>query len=69
MVLPDTDARGARVIACAGGVCGTCRAKLVAGTVDMEENYALESDEVEKGYILTCQSRPTSPGVTVDYDA
>ena len=55
--------------ACAGGVCGTCRAKLVAGTVDMEENYALESDEVEKGYILTCQSRPTSPGVTVDYDA
>ena len=55
--------------ACAGGVCGTCRAKLVTGTVEMEENYALEPDELEKGYVLTCQSRPTSPDVTVDYDA
>lgn len=55
--------------ACAGGVCGTCRAKLVTGTVEMEENYALEPDELEKGYILTCQSRPTSADVTVDYDA
>ena len=55
--------------ACAGGVCGTCRAKVVSGTVEMEENYALEPDEIEKGYILTCQSRPTSPEVTVDYDA
>ncbi len=55
--------------ACAGGVCGTCRAKLVTGTVEMEENYALEPDELEKGYVLTCQSRPTSAGVTVDYDA
>ncbi|WP_028279537.1 1,2-phenylacetyl-CoA epoxidase subunit PaaE [Arthrobacter sp. H5] len=55
--------------ACAGGVCGTCRAKLVSGTVDMEENYALEPDELENGYVLTCQSRPTSDEVTVDYDA
>ncbi|WP_312182362.1 1,2-phenylacetyl-CoA epoxidase subunit PaaE [Arthrobacter sp.] len=55
--------------ACAGGVCGTCRAKIVSGTVEMEENYALEPDEIEKGYVLTCQSRPTSPEVTVDYDA
>ncbi|MCQ1952457.1 1,2-phenylacetyl-CoA epoxidase subunit PaaE [Arthrobacter sp. zg-Y238] len=55
--------------ACAGGVCGTCRAKLVSGTVDMEENYALEPEELERGYVLTCQSRPTSPEVTVDYDA
>lgn len=55
--------------ACAGGVCGTCRAKVVSGTVDMEENYALEPDELAKGYVLTCQSRPTSPEVTVDYDA
>ncbi len=54
--------------ACAGGVCGTCRAKLTGGTVDMEENYALEQDEIEKGYILTCQSRPTSKEVSVDYD-
>lgn len=55
--------------ACAGGVCGTCRAKLTGGTVDMEENYALEQDELDKGYILTCQSRPTSKKVSVDYDA
>ncbi|MBO0897414.1 1,2-phenylacetyl-CoA epoxidase subunit PaaE [Arthrobacter sunyaminii] len=55
--------------ACAGGVCGTCRAKVVTGTVEMDENYALEPDELAKGYILTCQSRPTSPDVTVDYDA
>lgn len=55
--------------ACAGGVCGTCRAKVVTGTVEMDENYALEPDEVEKGYILTCQSRPTSDSVLVDYDA
>ncbi len=54
--------------ACAGGVCGTCRAKLVTGTVEMAENYALEPDEVEKGYILTCQAHPTSDAVSVDYD-
>ncbi|ALE93119.1 phenylacetic acid degradation protein [Arthrobacter alpinus] len=54
--------------ACAGGVCGTCRAKLVSGKVEMDENYALEPDEVANGYVLTCQSRPTTPEVTVDYD-
>lgn len=54
--------------ACAGGVCGTCRAKLVSGRVDMEENYALEPEEVDNGYVLTCQSRPTTAEVTVDYD-
>lgn len=55
--------------ACAGGVCGTCRAKVVSGTIDMDENYALEPDEIDNGFILTCQSRPTSDEVTVDYDA
>lgn len=55
--------------ACAGGVCGTCRAKLVSGTVEMTENYALEPDEVERGYVLTCQSHPTSDAVSVDFDA
>ena len=55
--------------ACAGGVCGTCRAKVVSGDVKMEENYALEKDEVEAGYILTCQTRPCSDAVTVDFDA
>lgn len=54
--------------ACAGGVCGTCRAKVVTGTVTMDENYALEQDELEKGYVLTCQSHPTSKEVTVDFD-
>ena len=55
--------------ACAGGVCGTCRAKVVSGDFQMEENFALESDEVKAGYILTCQTRPTSKQLVVDYDA
>jgi ring-1,2-phenylacetyl-CoA epoxidase subunit PaaE len=55
--------------ACAGGVCGTCRAKVVEGTVEMVENYALEPDELAKGYVLTCQAHPTSKAVTVDYDS
>ena len=54
--------------ACAGGVCGTCRAKLVTGDVTMTENYALEPDELERGYVLTCQSHPTTDKVVVDYD-
>lgn len=55
--------------ACAGGVCGTCRAKVTEGTVEMAENYALEKDDVDRGYVLTCQSRPTSDSVLVDFDA
>ena len=54
--------------ACAGGVCGTCRARLLEGSVTMTENYALEPDELERGYILTCQSHPTTDRVVVDYD-
>lgn len=54
--------------ACAGGVCGTCRAKLVSGDVTMTENYALEPDELARGYVLTCQSHPTTDRVVVDYD-
>lgn len=54
--------------ACAGGVCGTCRAKVVSGSVTMDENYALEQDELDKGYVLTCQSHPTSKDVTLDFD-
>lgn len=54
--------------ACAGGVCGTCRARLVEGRVNMTENYALEPDELERGYVLTCQSHPKSDRVVVDYD-
>ena len=55
--------------ACAGGVCGTCRAKVTEGTYEMGENYALEKDEVDAGYVLTCQTRPTSDAITVDFDA
>ncbi|MBS1698261.1 MAG: phenylacetate-CoA oxygenase/reductase subunit PaaK [Actinobacteria bacterium] len=54
--------------ACAGGVCGTCRARLVDGSVTMTENYALEQEELDRGYVLTCQSHPTSDRVVVDYD-
>lgn len=53
---------------CAAGVCGTCRAKLKSGTVTMVSNYALEPDELAAGYILTCQSVPTTDAVEVDYD-
>jgi ring-1,2-phenylacetyl-CoA epoxidase subunit PaaE len=55
--------------ACKGGVCSTCRAKLLEGKVHMEVNYALEEDELEAGFILTCQSHPRSEHVVVDYDA
>jgi len=55
--------------ACKGGVCSTCRAKIVEGEVDMEVNYALEPDEVAKGYVLTCQSHPKTARVVVDFDA
>ncbi len=54
--------------ACKGGVCGTCRARLLDGTVDMARNYALEADEIAQGYVLTCQSHPTSEKVVLDYD-
>ncbi|RYY23256.1 MAG: 2Fe-2S iron-sulfur cluster binding domain-containing protein [Chitinophagaceae bacterium] len=53
---------------CKGGVCGTCRARLIEGRVEMELNYALEPGEVKAGYILTCQSHPLTETVTVDFD-
>lgn len=54
--------------ACKGGVCGTCRAKVLEGSVAMDANWALEPEEVERGYVLTCQSHPTSARVVLDYD-
>lgn len=60
--------RGDMPFACKGGVCGTCRAKVTAGEVTMRRNFALEDDEVEAGFVLTCQSLPTSDAVTVDFD-
>jgi ring-1,2-phenylacetyl-CoA epoxidase subunit PaaE len=54
--------------ACKGGVCGTCRAKLVSGSVEMEQCYALEQSEVDAGFVLACQSHPTSDAVVLDFD-
>ena len=54
--------------ACKGGMCSTCRAKLIEGSARMEVNYSLEPWELEAGFILTCQARPTSETVVVDYD-
>lgn len=54
--------------ACQGGSCCTCRALLEKGQVEMAVNYALSSSEVKQGYILTCQSRPKTPNVVVNYD-
>jgi ring-1,2-phenylacetyl-CoA epoxidase subunit PaaE len=54
--------------ACKGGVCGTCRAKLLDGEVAMDRNYALEQDEIDDGFVLACQSRPVSDRVSLDFD-
>ncbi|MBK7654402.1 MAG: phenylacetate-CoA oxygenase/reductase subunit PaaK [Betaproteobacteria bacterium] len=53
---------------CKGGVCCTCRAKVMEGSVQMEKNFTLESWELEKGFVLSCQARPTSERVVVSYD-
>lgn len=55
--------------ACKGGVCGTCRAKVRSGEVDMVRNYALEDDEIAADFVLTCQTFPVSDAVTVDFDS
>ena len=54
--------------ACKGGVCSTCKCKLVSGNVEMKINYALEEDEVTKGLVLSCQAVPTTEKVVVDFD-
>jgi ring-1,2-phenylacetyl-CoA epoxidase subunit PaaE len=54
--------------ACKGGVCCTCRAKVLQGSVSMDKNYTLEPQEIAQGFVLTCQARCTSPQVTVSYD-
>ncbi len=61
--------RGDLPFACKGGVCGTCRARVIDGEVVMRRNYALEAKEVDAGYVLTCQTLPVSDAVTVDFDA
>lgn len=54
---------------CRAGVCSTCQAICTSGEVEMAVNYGLSDDEVARGYVLTCQSRPTTPDITVDFDA
>jgi ring-1,2-phenylacetyl-CoA epoxidase subunit PaaE len=54
---------------CTGGVCGTCRAKVLSGEVVMARDYALEPDEKAEGFVLACQSRPLTPAVELDFDA
>lgn len=55
--------------ACKGGVCTTCRAKILSGTVAMKKNYGLTAEEIAQGYVLTCQAIPTSDEVVLSYDA
>lgn len=54
---------------CEAGMCCTCRCRLVTGEVDMDANYSLEPWEMEAGFILSCQARPKTDSVTVDFDA
>ncbi|MDR7085760.1 ring-1,2-phenylacetyl-CoA epoxidase subunit PaaE [Aeromicrobium panaciterrae] len=54
--------------ACLGGACGTCKAKVLLGSVSMDQNFALSTAVVEAGYVLTCQAHPTTDEVNVDYD-
>ncbi len=54
--------------ACKGGVCCTCKARLLEGEVDMDVHWGLEEEEVQQGYILTCQSHPKTEKVVVDFD-
>ena len=54
---------------CKGGVCSTCRAKIIEGEVELLINYALENDELAQGFVLTCQSLPKSKKIKVDFDA
>jgi ring-1,2-phenylacetyl-CoA epoxidase subunit PaaE len=53
---------------CKGGMCCTCRARLLEGRVAMTANYSLEPWEIDAGYILTCQSHPVTEHVVIDYD-
>ncbi|MBK5074648.1 phenylacetate-CoA oxygenase/reductase subunit PaaK [Budviciaceae bacterium CWB-B4] len=54
--------------ACKGGVCATCKCKVLAGEVEMGINYSLEPDQIEAGFVLSCQSRPKGDGVVLDFD-
>jgi ring-1,2-phenylacetyl-CoA epoxidase subunit PaaE len=53
---------------CQGGVCTTCKCKILSGTATMDSNYALTPKEVEKGYLLACQAHPTSDELIISWD-
>lgn len=68
-ILDAASAAGMEVpFSCTSGVCGTCRAKLVEGSVRMERNFALDKKEVAAGFILTCQAHPTTERVVLSFD-
>jgi ring-1,2-phenylacetyl-CoA epoxidase subunit PaaE len=54
--------------ACKGGMCATCKARVIEGEVRLEKNYALTADELDAGFVLTCQSHPVDGDVTITYD-
>lgn len=69
-ILDSAAAAGLDVpFSCTGGVCATCRARVVDGAVEMAVNYALQQWELDAGFTLTCQARPVTDAVTIDYDA
>jgi ring-1,2-phenylacetyl-CoA epoxidase subunit PaaE len=68
-ILDCASAAGLEVpFSCTSGVCGTCRAKLIEGSVRMERNFALDKKEVEAGFVLTCQAHPTTERVVLSFD-
>jgi ring-1,2-phenylacetyl-CoA epoxidase subunit PaaE len=68
-ILQASENKGLDVpFSCRGGVCCSCKAKVLEGTASMKLNYSLTDEEVKKGYILTCQAHPTSENVTITFD-
>ena len=68
-ILDEAISHGADLpFACKGGVCCTCKSKVLEGKVEMEVNYGLEPDEIENNFILTCQAHPRTEKVVLDFD-
>lgn len=53
---------------CKGGMCASCKARVLEGSVEMDKNYALIDEDLAAGYVLTCQSHPTTDALVVDFD-
>ncbi len=68
-ILDEAESYGIEVpFSCRGGVCCTCKAKVIKGAASMEKNYTLTDSEIEEGYVLTCQAHPNSEELTISYD-